>query len=93
VADVYGGTKKRSGSASTSERWRPAGAAHQSAKRPSPWWFVTTMTKARLPRTKNVGAPWLGRSLVSGSARQMLRIRPTVCSRSAAEATAVEASA
>jgi hypothetical protein len=75
-------------SASTSERCIRVGAAHQIAKRPSPWWSVSTMTNARLPRTKNVGAPWLGRSLVSGSARQILRIRPSVRSRSAAETTA-----
>src|ERR671937_1906521 len=81
---TYGGTKNRSGSASTSSRCMPSGAAHQIAKRPSPWWFVTTITNARLPRTKNVGAPWLRRSLVSGSARQSSRIRPSVRSRSAA---------
>src|SRR2546423_3178474 len=62
-----------------------AGAAHQIAKRPSSWWFVSTMRKARLPRTKNVGAPWLNRSLVSGSARQMARTRLRVRSRSADE--------
>jgi hypothetical protein len=37
--------------------WSPSGAAHQIAKRPSPWWSVSTITNARLPRTKNVGAP------------------------------------
>ena len=50
----------------------PAGAAHQIAKRPSPWWSVSTITNGRLPRTKNVGAPWLSRSLVSGRARHNL---------------------
>src|SRR2546423_3034619 len=63
----------------------PAGAAHQIAKRPSPWWLVSTIRNARLPRTKNVGAPWLRRSLASGSARQILRSRLSVRSRSADE--------
>lgn len=36
-----------------------------------------------MPRTKNVGAPWLSRSLVSGSARQSSRIRSSVPPRSA----------
>src|SRR5215210_1685690 len=34
-----------------------------------------TIRNARVSRTKNVGAPWLGRSLVSGSARQIFRMR------------------
>src|SRR5207248_1698864 len=54
---TYGGTKNRSPSASTSIDCMPSGAAHQIANRPSPWWFVSTITNARLPRTKNVGAP------------------------------------
>src|SRR5437870_4406345 len=62
----------------------PAGAAHQIAKRPSSWWFVITMRNARLPRTKNVGAPWLSRSLVSGRPRQISRMRSRTCSRSSA---------
>lgn len=40
------------------------------------------MRNARLPRTKNVGEPWLRRSLVSGSARQSPRIRSRTRSRS-----------
>src|SRR2546429_7634023 len=65
----------------------PAGAAHQIAKRPSSWWFVSTIRNAPLPRTKNVGAPWLSRSLASGSARQIFRSRLSVRSRSADETT------
>src|SRR5919108_4597185 len=72
---TYGGTKNRSGSASTSIVCMPSGAAHQIAKRPSPWWFVRTIRNARLPRTKKVGAPWLRRSLVSGKPRQIVRSR------------------
>ena len=81
---TYGGTKNRSGSASTSIVCVPGSAAHQIAKRPSPWWFASTIRNARFPRTKNVGAPWLRRSLTSGSARQSLRIRASVRSRSRA---------
>src|SRR5919197_240561 len=86
---TYGGTKNRWGSPATSACCIPSGAAHQIAKRPSPWWFVSTMRKARLPRTKNVGAPWLSRSLVSGSAKQIPRIRFNARSRSADETTDV----
>src|SRR5438105_2447039 len=65
----------------------PSAAAHQIANRPSPWWFVITIRKARLPRTKKLGAPWLRRSVVSGSPRQISRIRVSVCSRSRPVAT------
>ena len=80
---TYGGTKNRSGSASTSICCMPSAAAHQIAKRPSPWWSVSTITNGRLPRTKKVGAPWLRRSVVSGRPRQISRIRSSVRSRSA----------
>ena len=53
----------------------PAGAAHQSASRPSPWWSSRYITNVFLSRMKNVGEPWLSRSLVSGSARQSARTR------------------
>jgi hypothetical protein len=36
--------------------------------------LLSTITKARFPWTKNVGAPWLGRSLASGKPRQISRI-------------------
>src|SRR5581483_4183428 len=81
---TYGGTKNRSGSASASIPCTPAAAAHQIAKRPSPWWSVSTIRNAFLPRTKNVGAPWLRRSLVSGRPRQSFRSPPSVRSRSRA---------
>ena len=41
----------------------PAGAAHQSASRPSPWWSSRYITNVFLSRMKNVGEPWLRRSL------------------------------
>jgi hypothetical protein len=39
-----------------------------------------TIRKARFSRTKKVGAPWLGRSLVSGRPRQIVRIRSMTAS-------------
>src|ERR1700730_8083328 len=53
----------------------PSGAAHQIARRPSPWWSSRYMTNDRLPPMKNVGWPWLSRSVVSGRARQSSRMR------------------
>src|SRR3954454_5709318 len=76
---TYGGTKNLSGSASTSICCIPSGAAHQIAKPASPWWLSITIRKARLPRTKKVGAPWLRRSLVCGRPRQSSRIRSRTC--------------
>ncbi|OLC57689.1 MAG: hypothetical protein AUH85_02660 [Chloroflexi bacterium 13_1_40CM_4_68_4] len=55
--DTYGGTKKCSGRASASVRCAPGGAAHQSARRPSPWWSSMKVTNERFSRMKNVGAP------------------------------------
>ncbi len=40
---------------------------------PSPWWSSWNITNVFLSRTKNVGAPWLGRSVTSGRARQAAR--------------------
>jgi hypothetical protein len=37
--------------------------------------------EALFSRTKKLGAPWLGRSLVSGSARQIPRIRASTAAR------------
>src|SRR5919204_358921 len=51
----------------------PSGAAHHSARRPSPWWSSRYITKQRLSRTNHAGDPWLGRSVVSGSARHAAR--------------------
>src|SRR3954451_18932019 len=79
LVPTYGGTKNLSGSASTSICCIPSGAAHQIAKRASPWWLSITVRKARLPRTKKVGAPWLRRSLVCGRPRQSSRIRSRTC--------------
>src|SRR4051794_13874851 len=45
-----------------------------------------------MSRTKNVGAPWLSRSLVSGRPRQTSRIRSSVRSRSTGSTTTVESS-
>ena len=58
--------------------------AHQIAKRPSPWWLSRSMRKHFLSRMKNDGAPWLGRSVVSGSARQTVRRRSSTAFRLAA---------
>ena len=44
------------------------------ARRPSLWWSSTNVTNVFLSRTKNVGEPWLRRSVASGRARQMRRI-------------------
>ncbi len=54
----------------------PNGAAHQKPSGP-PWWFVENITKLFLSRTNHVGSPWLSRSVVSGSARQITRNFPT----------------
>ena len=44
------------------------------ARRPSSWWSSRNVTNVFLPRTKNVGEPWLRRSVASGRSRQMRRI-------------------
>ena len=71
---TYGGRKNRSGSCSTSWACVPGGAAHQMASRPSWWWSSRNITNVFLSRTKNVGDPWLGRSVTAGRSRQMRRI-------------------
>ena len=53
------------------QRLHPGGAGHHSARRPSPWWSSWYITNDFLPRTNQVGAPWLGRSTTSGNATQM----------------------
>ena len=72
---TYGGRKKRSGSASTSVSWTPSAAAIQTARRSS-WCRSAEVTKTRLP-TNQVASPWLSRSMTSGSATQIARIRRT----------------
>ena len=57
---TYGGRTKRSAFAAMRSSWFPGGAAHQIAKRPSPWWSSSSIRKHLLPRTKKLGAPWLG---------------------------------
>src|SRR6185369_1653219 len=49
------------------------------ARRPSPWWSSWNITIVFLSRTKKEGAPWLGRSVTSGSARQIFRTRSSAC--------------
>src|SRR5919108_2441532 len=72
---TYAGTKNRSGSWRTSSPCTPGGAGHQIASRPSPWWLSRNIASVLWSRTKNAGDPWLGRSLVSGRARQIARTR------------------
>jgi hypothetical protein len=73
AADI-GGRKNLPGSAATSSCWAPGGPAHHRWGKSLSWWpWAHSVTKALLPRTNQVGAPWLSRSVTSGSARQIVR--------------------
>src|SRR3954465_2573308 len=57
-----------------SESWAPGAAAHHTCGELVPRGPSShTVTKLDFPRTKNVGALWLGRSVVSGNDRQISR--------------------
>lgn len=70
---TYGGRKNRSGAAATSVSWAPGGPASHAARRSS-WCRSAVVTNWREP-TNQLASPWLARSDVSGSARQIARSR------------------
>src|SRR5580704_12669467 len=74
---TYGGRKNRSGPAAVSSCCAPGRPAHHRCGNSSLWWpLAHSVTNDFLPPTNQVGAPWLSRSVTSGSARQITRTWP-----------------
>jgi hypothetical protein len=59
------------------------------ARRPSPWWSSRYVATVFLPRTYQVGAPWLSRSVTSGSARHTARRRARMSSDTVRESASI----